>query len=193
MANDGEYQVKGSSLTTKLGFVRERAGVEVEQSLRKELRSEGLFLILDSDWYPYRLFDRLNILVAEACLGGDLRRLTEVGRHSARKVLGSTYGVYSSGGSFESFLNKVASLHDRFYSHGEMRHRLGADGRSCTIYLEGAPEYSDSDLYVACGFYAGAAERFGLEGVEHRFERSGEGARLLLAWKGQSGGAEAGT
>lgn len=184
MANDGEYRVKGSSLTTKLDFVRERAGVEVERGLRKELRSEGLFLILESDWYSYRLFDRLNILVANACFGGDLRRLAEVGRHSARKVLGSTYGVYSGGGSFEGFLSKVAGLHDRFYSHGEMRHRLGADGRSCTVLLEGAPEYSDSDLYVACGFYAGAAERFGLEGVEHRFERSGGGAHLLISWTG---------
>ncbi|MDY7093071.1 MAG: hypothetical protein SX243_08885 [Acidobacteriota bacterium] len=192
MAEDGEYRVKGSSLTTKLAFVRERAGAEVEQNLRQELRSEGLFLILESDWYPYRLFDRLNVLVAEACFGGDLRRLTEVGRHSAHKVLGSTYGVYSGGASFESFLSKVAGLHDRFYSHGEMRHRLGADGRSCTIFLDGAPDYSDSDLYVACGFYAGAAERFGLEGVEHRFERRDGGARLLLSWSGEGAGTGGG-
>ena len=177
-----EYWVKGSSIKSKLEFVRDRFGGPAEAALKNRFASQGLFLILESEWYPFHLYNDLCIALAENHFGGNLERLLEVGAYSAERTLRSTYEAYLEGGDFIRFLSRISALHGRFYNQGEMNVEVGPEGKSCEIHLRGAPEYSEADTQVAVGFYVGAAQTCGLAGVRHRIERSDDGVDFFLAW-----------
>lgn len=181
MAED--YQVKGSSITSKFQFVRERLGAPAERQLMDRLRDhEASFPILDSAWYPFALYDQTNRLIAELFFGGDLRRLEEVGTYSAEKVLRTVYKSFVKGKDYVGFLNRAAILHGRFYDAGKTEVFLGDDGGSAEIVHSGAPVYSEADLHIASGFYIGAGRAIGLSNVRSEFRLTGTGARFQLRW-----------
>jgi hypothetical protein len=177
-----EYWVKGSSIKSKLEFVRERFGPDAEAALKRSFASQGLFLILESEWYPYALFDDLCVAIAENHYGGDLERLVEVGEYSAERTLRTVYEAYLEGGDFLRFLTRIATLHGRFYNQGRMEVEVGDDSKSCRLTLQGAPEYREADIQIAVGYYVGAAKTCGLKGVRHRIERKDDRVDFFLNW-----------
>jgi hypothetical protein len=179
-----EYWVKGSSIKSKLEFVRERFGPPAEAALKQRFASQGLFLILESEWYPYALFDELCVAIAENHYGGALERLLDIGVYSAERALRTTYEAYLEGGEFLRFLARIPALHGRLYNQGRMEVSVGENGRSCEIHLRGAPLYTEADTQVAAGFYVGAARTCGLKGVQHRIERRDDGVDFFLNWTG---------
>jgi hypothetical protein len=177
-----EYQVKGSSIRSKLEFALETFGQDAEARLRSHLATQGIAFLLDSEWYSFKIFDDLCVTLARWHYGGDLRQLVEVGRFSARKTLSTTYAAYAKGQSFLQFLDRIASLHSRFYNQGAMHVQVDPQGTACTIQLREAPEYSDADLYIAVGFYLGAAEACGLDRVTWTMDRRAGGVDFRLQW-----------
>lgn len=180
MASD--YRVKGSSIRSKFDFVRERFGEAAERRLKERFRDRDLLPVLDSAMYPFAVYDEVNRAIADEFYGGDLTRLAEVGRYSAQKVLTGVYRAFAAGKDFAGFLDRAAMLHERFYSEGTMKVAMDDGGKACHIVLSGAPTYSEADLQIAGGFYAGAAELLGVEALEWDLSRDERGARFDLRW-----------
>ncbi len=177
-----DYQVKGSSLRSKIEYVRETFGEAEALALGQEFAADLGLAPLESKWYPFEVFVRLLSVIADRYFGGDRSRLTEVGEFSARKSLSTTYAAFAQGGDFPSFLRRIATLHGRFYNLGVMVARPDAAGRSCTIVLSGAPFYPPEDLYVAQGFYLGAARFLGLGAVRGRMSQRAGTVTFELSW-----------
>ncbi|MEO1082670.1 MAG: hypothetical protein AAFY88_00350 [Acidobacteriota bacterium] len=178
------YQVKGSSISSKLAYLHETRGEAAEGEARVFLKERGITTVLEATWYDYDIYDRLLVWIARRHFGGDVSKLTEVGQYSAQKALTTTYEAFRRSGDFGRFLEKLPILHKRYYSHGQLVASLVLPGASgCEVLLDGAPTYSDSDLYVACGFYSGAAELMGHRDVTCHFLREGKRVRLKLQWR----------
>ncbi|MEM1178717.1 MAG: hypothetical protein AAGM22_10260 [Acidobacteriota bacterium] len=178
------FQVKGSSISSKLSFLLETRGEAAEGEARVFLKEHGVTTVLEATWYDYEVYDRLLAWIARRHFGNDVSRLSEVGRYSANKALTTTYEAFRSPGDFSRFLEKMPVLHKRYYSHGRLVASLVLPGASrCEVLLEGAPVYSDTDLYVAAGFYSGAAELMGHRDVHCGFQREGKRVRFKLQWR----------
>ena len=65
MAGSETYNVKGSSIATKLQWVRDHYGDEGVDQLRLRVDDSRLDSILSSSWYPFELFDQVNVAVAK--------------------------------------------------------------------------------------------------------------------------------
>ena len=177
-----DYRVKGSSIRSKFDFVRDRFGEAAERELKEQFRERGILPVLDSMMYPFEDYDAVNRAIAEKFFDGEASRLSEVGAYSAQKVLTGVYRAFSAGKDYPGFLRRAAVLHERFYSHGGMDVDLAEDGKSCQITLLGAPTYSEADLYIAAGFYAGAADLLGIESLDWELSWDSSGARFQLRW-----------
>ncbi len=178
-----DYQVKGSSIRSKFDFVHDRFGEAAERRFKERFRDSGVLPVLDSAMYPFEDYDAVIRAIAEEFYDGELSRLSEVGAYSAQKVLTGVYRAFAAGKDFPGFLRRAAVLHERFYSHGGMDVDLAEDGKSCRIVLHGAPTYSESDLHIAGGFYAGAADLLGIESLDWELSWDSSGARFQLRWK----------
>ncbi len=58
---------------------------------------------------------------------------------------------------------------------------IGGDLKSCQIHLR-APVFSEADMYVAAGFYEGAAGFFGEKRVTCTCALANNGARFSMSW-----------
>lgn len=177
-----EYMVKGSSIKSKFEFVAERFGPKAEADLAGRLHHHNIFPILDSDWYPFSLYDEINVEIARMFYRGNLKKLTEVGEYSAQKTLTTLYKSYIQGKDFVRFLKRLALLHQRYYNMGEMDIALGQDQRSCTITLKGAPSYTEPDSYIAAGFYVRAAKLCGLNKVSYDLRHDPSQVQFVITW-----------
>ncbi len=177
-----EQEVKGSTIRSKLAFTRERFGEEAEQDLKKRLGAAGYTRVLEGSWYPFSLYEQLLHRIAERHFAGDLSRLFEVGAFSARQALTTTYDVFAGRRDFSQFLQRISALHGRFYRVGEILVELSRTPDTCAIRMRGAAPYSQADLHVAAGFYAGSAHLMGLENARCHFESAGEEVHFRIAW-----------
>lgn len=177
-----EQQVKGSTIRSKLVFVRERFGDGAERELKMLLEAAGYKQILEGAWYPFAVYDQVLRHIAERHFAGDLRRLSEVGIFSAQTALTTTYDVFAGRRDFTQFLQRLSTLHGRFYSVGEIVVELSNAPDACKIRMRGAAPYSEADLHNATGFYVGAAQLMGLEHARCRFEPAGEEIFFHIAW-----------
>jgi hypothetical protein len=179
-----KLKVKGSSIRSKQAFVCERFGEDAEAEFQSFLTSRGVGLVLDADWYDFEIFDDALRHIAERHFRGDLERLRDVGRHSARVSLTGVYAAFlRPGGDFIAFLERLATLHGRYYSLGGLEVRSASrEAKKVELRLFGAPSYSEPDLQVAAGFYCGVAEMLGLERIRCDFEIRADSAFFKLVW-----------
>lgn len=177
-----EFLIKGSSLRTKLEFAAQRLGPEVVTSLERFLTRElGNRPILDADWYPFELYDRLLHFLAEQHLDGDLARLSEVGQFSAEAALASVYQSYARGRSFEDFTGRLPSFHQRLYTVSRLVIHA-KDDDYCEIDIVDMPQVSKADINVSCGFFVGAARLLGHPNARGRSQIMGDRVRHRISW-----------
>ena len=177
-----EFLIKGSSLRTKLDFVAARFDADAVESLRLFLARElGNRPILDADWYPFELYDRLLNHLAQRQFGGDLARLREVGQFSAEKALESTYQTYARGRSFEDFLQRLPLFHQRLYTASRLEVST-LEAKGCTIDVVEMPIVSMPDVHVSCGFFVGAARLLGHESAEGAASPKLHRVRYAIRW-----------
>ena len=175
------YRVQGSTILSKLDFSAETQGEEAKRQLEAYLESAGVSQVLDADWYPFALYDGVLRRLAADHFSGNLSRLREVGVYSAGKALGNTYAAYAARRDFPLFLQRISSLHGRFYSAGRLAVTATGDD-FCELELTGAPEISYADVYIAAGFYIGAARLMGLEQARCRFQVGDTRVHYRLDW-----------
>ena len=181
---ESTFQVKGSSIASKLAYLSENGGEAAEGEARLFLKENGITTVLEATWYPYEIYDSFLAWIAQRHFGGDLSRLENVGRFSAQKALTTTYAAFARVGDFARFLEKMPVLHKRYYSHGKLIPSLLLPGAThCEILLEGAPVYGEPDLYIAAGFYRRAAEMMGFSNVRCTFKKDARRVRFKLDWQ----------
>ena len=178
-----DLQVKGSTIRSKIAFVRERFGADAARELGDFLASKGHFQVLEGGWYDFDVYNDLLVHLAEEHYGGDLARLVEVGQYSAEVALTTTYDVFAGRGDFVQFLQRISVLHGRFYSRGELSVELSSEPGKCTLSLHGAAPYSEPDIQIARGFYTGAANLMGLKNVQGEFEIFPEKVQFQVTWQ----------
>lgn len=177
----GKYWVKGGSINSKRAYLEERVGPDAARRLDAFLTEHGAPQVLEASWYPFQLYDDVLRLVAREFLDGDLTRLRDVGRFSARQSLTGTYSVFVRPGGFRSFLERSATFHSRYYSAGSLQLVAASDdGKSFELAQDGAPIYTQPDLEIASGFYCEAAEMMGLSGVTCDYDYTDTGVRFLM-------------
>ena len=177
----GRYWVKGSSINSKWTFLDDRFGPKASGRLHDYLAEHGAPQVLEASWYPFQLYDDVLRFVAREFLGDDLKKLRDVGRHSARQSLTGTYSVFVRPGGFRSFLERSAAFHSRYYSAGTLRLASASDdGRSFELAQDGAPIYTEPDLEIAAGFYCEAAEMMGLSEVTCEYDYTKTGVLFSL-------------
>ena len=176
-------RVKGGSIRSKLVFVRETFGEDAERELLDLLSQEGTPMVLEASWYPYELFDRLLRAIADRHFGGQVRGLRAVGRFSARYALNTTYEAFLNARDIHGFLRRLARLHSRYYNVGKLQLIQRGPSRY-EVNLVGQGVYYDTDMQVAAGFYAGAAELMACRDATCEVQNLSERAIFDLRWTG---------
>lgn len=118
-------QVKGSAITSRIRFVRERGGSEqvlrqVKERLSPASRDRLDQGVLPHAWVPFSLFVELNE-AADAVLGdGDLALCREMGAYGARVTLPTLYRIFLRFGSVPFILRKASRLWEVHYDSGAL-------------------------------------------------------------------------
>jgi hypothetical protein len=169
----GAFQVKGSTMQYKVEFVARQRGESVAEDLKREFANDQLFPILDSRWYPFKLYDRLLVRTAELCFAGDIRQLEELSASWASKSLSGIYESYAWGQRLDAFLSRLPRLHDRMFTYGKVTTAKGELAGQHRITLSDSASYTAPVLYSASGFYLGATRFLGYPEASCSFTRSG--------------------
>ena len=164
-----DWKIKGSTLRSKSNFVGETFGASAGEQFFEWIVESAGRPILDADWYRFEVYDAVLHELARRHFGGNLERLQEVGRHSARHALSETYSIFAVRKDFVRFLEKLSVLHSRFYNLGRLVLTERGDDYS-EHELRELPGLSEADAHLALGFYLGSAEVMGLAQARGRFE-----------------------
>ena len=176
------YEVKGSSILSKLEYLRKVHGTEAAEKVEAPLKKKGLMPFLTSSWYPYSIYVGVNEVIANELFGGNLAGLQEVGAYSAEKSLLGTYKMLAQNNDYFGLLGELAILHGRFYNIGTLKVEVAEDRSSCRIMLSGAPAYAEADIQVAAGFYIKAAELTDRPDARIAIERQPDAVAFDVSW-----------
>lgn len=148
-------KVKGGMVKAHLQWVTEnRPDLTVEDLCRRVSPSTADVLrglVLAIAWYPFRALVETDRAITEAC-GGDPEALfKELGRHSARLNLGTSYKVYTRSEP-HTFFENAARVHDQFQDFGRAEYeRRGAT--SCRLSMLDYKCYSRVFCLSGAGYY----------------------------------------
>lgn len=178
--------VKGSKLTSKLSFLRERYGDDSVEKVIAAMPPEDqatLRFVLDVSWYPQDLYDRLVETIRDTVGKGDPAILDEIGHHSAQHQLTHIFKAYR-GKELEETLRNQVIIHSRVNDPGRMTVDIG-DHR-CTIIVE-EPKSTLTSCRIARAFYERTVELYGANRVQvEEPECSANGdprCRFELTWE----------
>ena len=183
-------RVKGSAVTSRVRFLRERGG---EGALRAVLATLSATSrahiergILPHAWVPFELFVELNVAADEHLGKGDLALCREMGRYGAKVNLPTLYRIFYRLGSLPFILRKAARLWEVHYDSGRLEVELGEHEATLTI-AEFATPHRAHCLSVL-GWAEAAGELSGVKILEARelsCRSQGAGAcQLFVRWQG---------
>lgn len=167
-------KVKGTTLRSRLDFLRERFGEDSVATVLDGLDPEHRRAVesaLPGSWLDSSIIDRLDREIIDRFGGGRDKLAREFGAFSARKNLTTLYKIFieqAQGDPHELFEN-LANLHRNFYDAGSMSvARLDERSSSVEVDYEGAA--TRPNCLTALGFYSTALELIGVEqaSVEER-------------------------
>lgn len=117
-------QVKGTAITSRVRFIRDRFGEEayrrVKASLSPEHRAAIDARILPHQWAPFSLFVEFNTQTDQLLGAGDLALCEAMGRFGAEVNLPTIYRIFYKLGTPAFILRKAARLWELHYSSGRM-------------------------------------------------------------------------
>lgn len=117
-------EVKGSAITARVRYVRERHGEPGYRKLMTALAPDHRALIegriLPHAWAPYGLFVEINVKADELFGDGDLALCREMGQYSAEVNLPTLYRIFYKLGTPSFIIRKAARLWDVHYSSGRL-------------------------------------------------------------------------
>lgn len=174
------FQVKGSSIRTKVAFARARFGERAEQSLIEALGEAGVSRVLEGGWYDFEAYEAVLVRLAEVCYGGKIDRLREVGTFSAEQALSTTYQAFAQHRDLARFLAVIPEFHKRLHSHGDLE-IIGPEAGELHFQLRRLPKLSRPDHYVSEGFFLGAVRLLGWPDASSRQQPLDDGLEVIVA------------
>jgi len=147
--------VKGGMVKAHLQWVAQnRPDLTLEDLCQRVSPSTAVVLrglVLTLGWYPFRALVETDRAIAEAS-GRDPEALfKELGRHSARLNLGTSYKVYTRSEP-HTFFQNAARVHDQFQDFGRAEYeRTGPT--SCRLSMLDYKCYSSVFCLSGAGYY----------------------------------------
>jgi hypothetical protein len=116
--------VKGSAVESRVLWVRLHHGEEgvlrLCQALSAEARAVVKGPLHKATWYPFGIFVELNEVIDKVFGSGDLRVVTELGRHGADANLTTVYRLFYMAGTPKWILDRASRLWDLHYDSGRL-------------------------------------------------------------------------
>ena len=176
-------RVKGSTLRSRLEFLRERFGEDSVESVLEGLGVDDrttIGKVMPGSWVAFDVVDRFDRQIIDRFGAGHDELAREFGAFSARKNLTSLYKMFveQAQGDPHALFDNLSNLHRNFYDTGGMR-ALRAGERTTNLEVDYEGAATRPNCLTAVGFYATALELIGVAGakVEER-ECQAEGAKL---------------
>ncbi len=164
-------EVKGSAITARIRFVRERYGEpewrRFKAGLPEAVRGPLEAGILPHVWAPYDLFVELVVAIDHEFGRGDLALCREMGRYSAEVNLPTLYRIFYKLGSPSFILKRAAKLWDLHYSSGAFEVEEMPGGSRCRIVGFASPHrahclsvmaWAEQSVELSGGRVSGARE-----------------------------------
>ncbi|MGH9760470.1 MAG: V4R domain-containing protein [Blastocatellia bacterium] len=146
-------RVKGGKISSKLTFVKESYGPEMLERVRSSLPladQSDLKLILDTGWYDFDLYNRVNTAICKVAAEGDQSIYEKMGWHSAEVAFGKTYKVFLAK-NVKDLLGKIESMHMLRNEPAEMNVEF-IDENSCRVSVT-SPKSTVEICKINKGFY----------------------------------------
>ncbi len=116
--------VKGSAITSRERWVRERHGPAGEAEVRAALDPKHRAIleagVLRSAWVPFELFIDLNVTIDRIFGQGDYTLCKEIAYYGAKLNLPTLYRIFFRVGSLAFVLKRAARMWDVHYSTGRL-------------------------------------------------------------------------
>ena len=183
-------QVKGSAITARIRFVRERFGESgyrrVHDALSPEHRALLDARVLPHAWVPYDFFIALNVEIDRMFGAGDLASCVEMGRFAADVNLPTLYRIFYKLGSPLYIMQKAAKVWAVHYDSGELQ--AAEDGPNAVrLRIDGFAEPHRAHCLSVLGWAARSIEISGatlLSADEPLCRARGEEAcEMILKWR----------
>lgn len=183
-------QVKGSAITGRIRFVRERFGEpgyrRVRDALAAEHRAALDARVLPHAWVPYELFIAFNVEVDRTFGAGDLAMCVEMGRYGAEVNLPTLYRIFYRLGSPLFIMQKAAKLWQVHYDSGEL-HAIEEGPAAVRLRIEGFAEPHRAHCLSVLGWASRSIELSGatlLSAAEESCRARGEETcEMVLKWR----------
>lgn len=182
-------RVKGSAVTSRVRFIRERGGEDMLRAVRAALSESSRVQlergVLPHAWVPFELFVELNVAADERLGRGDLLLCREMGRYGAKVNLPTLYRIFYRLGSLPFLLRQAARLWEVHYDSGRLDVDLRPGEAALTITEFDTPHRSH--CLSVLGWAEAAGELSGAKIIEAREVscRAGGAAQceLFLRWQ----------
>lgn len=183
-------QVKGSAITTRTRYVREKYGERGYRRLRDALTPEHAAMIdgkvLPHAWVPYSLFIDVNVKADELFGKGDLELCYEMGRYGAELNLPTIYKIFYRLNTPQFIFNKAARLWELHYDSGRLV-PVDDGGKSMRIRIEDFAEPHQAHCLSVLGWAERSVELSGATIIERSEDqcrtRGAEACEMTLRWK----------
>lgn len=156
-------RVKGVMVKNHLDWLEEKRG---EPGIRQVIEASSsetadeLKSVLASNWYPFSLLIEVDRAIAEVA-GNPIETYRDLGRHSARKALSSTYRVFKRD-DFAEFLRRSTPLHGQFQDFGAVSYDSLSNTSAVVDHLD-YPCFSPVYCESALGYFEEVARIHGIE------------------------------
>ncbi|MFN9810476.1 MAG: hypothetical protein ACK6CU_12680 [Deltaproteobacteria bacterium] len=167
-------QVRGSVITARLKWVRDRFGEPAVRHLKNNLsaasRARLDARVQPHDWVPFALYLEVTREMDRLWGKGDLSLAHELGRATADFSLPTILKIFLRFGAPDHTVRQGAKLWRQFYDSGtpEVRPLSDAEGEGCSLTL---PDVETPDV-AHCGTILGWMERsVELSGAKIRWAR----------------------
>lgn len=181
-------RVKGTKLTSKLAFVRERYGEEGVTRLLEGLDPSDAAAVRTAvgvGWYPIDLYERLVAAMVETVGRGDEALLDRVGEGTAETQAAGAYKVYFRAKDPAALLESMAPMHAMLNDPGEMAVERRGD-RHVSLVVR-APATSARVCRIARAFYRRSVELAGgrdvTVGEVQCLARGGDACCFEIRWR----------
>ena len=179
-------EVKGTKITSKLEFVRQRFGEETLDRVLASLpdgHAATARHALPIGWYDGAIYDELVEAVCRVAAAGDPAIYDVMGVDSAERQMAGAYGGYLKHDLVRT-LESMVPMHGQLNRPAEMAVETSSPG-ACTIVVR-APRSSAAGCRVSRAFYRRVAELSGVQQVAVTestcTSRGDEACRFHVRW-----------
>jgi predicted hydrocarbon binding protein len=158
-------KVKGTKISSKLAFVKDKFGEEALSNVIASMLvsdQEILHFLLDTGWYPIELYERVLRAICKVAAGGDMSIYSKIGEHSAEHNLNNAYRAFRSKDPIK-LLENMVPMHSMLNDPGEMEVIKEQEGR-CVIKVT-KPRSTNIICRISRAFYQRVVELCGASNV----------------------------